>query len=102
MKENVENGLNIDLSSEVAGGVYANLAIISHSNSEFIVDFAKILPGMPKPRVESRIILAPEHAKRLLMALQDNIDKYEQSFGEIDLTKSGANLPQFPPVAGEA
>ena len=82
----------LELKPEVASGVYSNLALISHSHSDFIVDFARILPGMPKPEVCSRIILAPEHAKRLLFALQDNVMKYEKAFGPINLP--GAEQPQ--------
>ena len=72
-KQNQENQLNIELSAEVAEGTYSNLAIISHSSSEFVIDFIRIMPGTPKANVKSRIILTPEHAKRLLFALQDNI-----------------------------
>ncbi len=75
--------INIELSEEVAGGTYANLAIITHSNSEFIVDFVRMMPGVPKAKVKSRIILTPQHAKRLMYALQDNIRKFEANFGEI-------------------
>ena len=78
----------LELKPEVASGVYSNLALISHSHSDFILDFARILPGMPKPEVCSRVILAPEHAKRLLMALNDNIQKYEQNFGKIQLPEA--------------
>jgi hypothetical protein len=83
--ENKENkgGLNIELNDEVAQGVYSNLAVISHSTSEFIVDFVRMMPGIPKAPVKSRIILSPDNAKRLLKALNDNIKKYEQTFGEI-------------------
>ena len=80
-----ENQLQVELSPAVAEGKYANLAILSHSHAEFIADFARVMPGMPKAPVVSRIILAPEHAKRLLFALQDNIMKYEQQFGKIVL-----------------
>ena len=66
-------------------GVYANLALISHSHSDFVLDFVQMLPGMPKPDVASRVIMAPEHAKRLLAALQENLHKYELEFGPIDL-----------------
>ncbi len=69
--------LNIELSEEVAQGIYSNLAVITHSASEFIIDFIRIMPGIPKANVKSRVILTPEHAKRLLLALQDNIKKYE-------------------------
>jgi hypothetical protein len=82
-KKHNSNQLNIELSEEVAQGVYSNLAVISHSPSEFVVDFVRIMPGIPKAKVKSRIILTPEHAKRLLMALQDNINKYESIHGKI-------------------
>lgn len=81
-KEN-PNSLNIELSEEVAEGVYSNLAIITHSNAEFVVDFVRIMPGVPKARVKSRIVLTPQHAKRLLHALSDNIGKYEAHHGAI-------------------
>lgn len=77
------NQINIELSEEVAQGVYSNLAVITHSSSEFVVDFVRIMPGVPKAKVKSRIVLTPEHAKRLLMALQDNIKKYESLHGPI-------------------
>lgn len=79
-----EKQLQIDLSNEIAQGVYSNFAIISHSSSEFVVDFAQLAPGMPKATVRSRVILAPEHAKRLLQALQDNVVRYEAEFGKIN------------------
>lgn len=77
--------LAVNIAPEVAGGKYANLAIIGHSSSEFCMDFASVLPGAQGAHVQSRIIMAPEHAKRLLAALQDNIKKYENQFGEIAL-----------------
>jgi hypothetical protein len=80
----------MDLKPEIASGVYSNFVLISHSPSDFVLDFARILPGMPKPEVASRIIMAPEHAKRLLMALQENIFKYEQEFGKIQLPNEGS------------
>ena len=80
-KPNDPNQLNIELSEEIAQGIYSNLAVISHSSSEFIVDFIRLMPGVPKAKVQSRIILTPEHAKRLLSALQDNLAKYESQFG---------------------
>ena len=89
------NKLNIELPEEVAEGTYSNLAIISHSNSEFIVDFVRILPNVPKAKVKSRIILTPQHAKRLSQALQDNINKYEAQHGPI----SGSEQPPFPPMS---
>ena len=84
MKENNENRqgqFQIELPADVAQGDYANFAIITHSSSDFVLDFARVLPGVPKAQVKSRVILAPEHAKRLLMALQENIVRYEREFG---------------------
>lgn len=78
-----ENQLNIELSEEIAEGIYSNLAIITHSNSEFVLDFIRIMPGTPKSKVKSRIILTPDHAKRLLLALEDNLDKFEMANGKI-------------------
>ena len=89
------NQIDIELSEDVADGIYSNLAIISHSNSEFVVDFIRMLPGIPKAKVKSRILLSPQHAKRLHMALQDNLAKFENMFGEIELQESA---PQFPPM----
>lgn len=77
------NQLNIELTPESADGTYSNLAIINHSQSEFVVDFVQIMPGMPKARVKSRIILTPQHAKRLSKALAENVARYEQMHGEI-------------------
>lgn len=81
----MNNQLQIELKEDVAQGTYANLAVITHSSSEFIVDFVRVMPGMPKASVKSRIVLAPEHAKRLLRALEENIGKYERTFGSIRL-----------------
>ncbi len=78
-------GLQIELKPEIGVGVYANLALITHSSSDFILDFTCMLPGMQQPQVRSRVVMAPEHAKRLLMALNDNIQKYEQTFGKINI-----------------
>lgn len=85
MAENPKKGnrLNIELSEEIAQGIYANLAIITHSSSEFVLDFVRIMPGVPKAKVKSRVVLTPEHAKRLMFALQDNIKKYESNHGPI-------------------
>ena len=77
--------LQIEVTPDVAHGIYANFAIISHTSSEFVVDLAAMMPGVPKATVRSRVILAPEHAKRLAMALQENIARYEQEFGKIQL-----------------
>ena len=95
MENNQENQLNIELSEEVAEGIYSNLAIISHSTSEFVLDFIRMMPGTPKANVKSRIILTPEHAKRLLMALQDNIAKYESQMGKIKVPDNGM-MPPIP------
>ncbi len=75
--------LNIELPEDVADGVYSNLAIISHSHSEFVVDFIRLLPNVPKAKVKSRVVITPEHAKRLLKALADNIEKFEAQHGPI-------------------
>ncbi len=77
------NQLNIEISEEVAEGNYANLAIITHSNAEFVIDFVNVMPGTPKSKVKSRIILTPQHAKRLMHALVDNVKKYEVANGVI-------------------
>ncbi len=77
------NQISIELKEDVAQGIYSNLAIITHSPSEFIVDFIRVMPGIPKAEVKSRIILTPEHAKRLLHALKDNIGKFESIHGPI-------------------
>ena len=94
--EEKKNQLDIELSHEVAQGTYANLAIISHSSSEFIVDFIRIMPGVPKADVKSRFILTPEHAKRLMLALQDNIRKFEQGYGRINIPEGEPMGPMFP------
>ncbi len=84
--------INIEIAPEMAGGTYSNLAVITHSQSEFIVDFVQMMPGIPKPKVASRIVMTPEHAKRLLMALHDNIAKFESENGEIKLRKQGMTI----------
>lgn len=88
--------LNIELSEEIGQGVYSNLAVITHSSSEFVVDFVRIMPGIPKANVKSRIILTPEHAKRLLFALQDNIKKFEAVNGPIK--NNPGSDPMLPPL----
>ena len=95
MENNNDNQLNIELPAEVAEGIYSNLAIISHSTSEFVIDFVRIMPGTPKANVKSRIILTPEPAKRLLFALQDNIAKYEQQNGKIKVPENNF-VPPMP------
>ncbi len=103
------NQLNIELKDDVAQGIYSNLALITHSSSEFIIDFIRIMPGLPKANVQSRIILTPEHAKRLLLALEDNVKKYESQMGPIKLSHNKPGQPGggMPPItfrgsAGEA
>lgn len=86
------NQINIELPEEVAEGTYSNLAIISHSHSEFVADFIRLVPNVPKAKVKSRVILTPTHAKRLMRALADNIKKYEAQFGVIE-------EPEQPPMA---
>jgi len=93
MSDNTQNQLNIELSEEVAEGVYANLAIITHSHSEFVLDYVRVMPGVPKAKVKSRVVLTPFHAKRLMRALADNIKKYEASFGVINDQESEVSFP---------
>jgi len=95
------NQLNIELPEEIAEGVYSNLAVISHSHSEFVVDFVRLLPNVPKAKVKSRIILTPTHAKRLMKALIDNVKKYEGQHGKIGDQKDAAPFPpmNFTPKA---
>ncbi len=88
---NEKHHIDVELDEHVAQGTYANLAIISHSPSEFILDFAALLPGTPKAKVRNRIILAPEHAKRLLLSLQENVARYENNIGPIRLPKPPAD-----------
>ncbi len=101
------NQLNIELKENVGEGIYSNLALITHSSSEFIVDFIRVMPGMPKANVQSRIILTPEHAKRLLFALEDNVRKYEAQMGTIKTANNTNPTGGIPPMtfggpAGEA
>tara|TARA_B100001540_G_scaffold316074_1_gene344964 strand:- start:228 stop:545 length:318 start_codon:yes stop_codon:yes gene_type:complete len=93
-KENKnKNKLNIELSDEVAAGIYSNLAVINHSVSEFFIDFIQLMPNVPKAKVRSRIILSPEHSKRLLLALKNNIETYEKNYGKIKDINSSNNFP---------
>ena len=93
--------MEIDLGEDVAQGNYINLAIIAHSVSEFIIDFATVLPGVQKARVKSRIILTPEHAKRLLRSLQENIVRYESNVGKIEIP-TPSPTPEAGPKMGQA
>jgi hypothetical protein len=96
-------GLQLELPQTIAQGEYANFAIITHSSSDFIIDFARVLPGLPKAQVKSRVILAPEHAKRLLAALQENIMRYEKEFGTIRIpNQEPRTIAPFDLSKGEA
>jgi len=94
MEDKNQNQINIELSEEIAEGEYSNLAIISHSHSEFVVDFIRLMPNIPKAKVKSRIILTPQHAKRLMKALIDNVKRFEAQYGHIE---EGEN-PALPPM----
>ena len=91
-KEN-KNQLNIELKEDMSSGVYSNLVVINHSPSEFVLDFIQMMPGVPKAKVKSRIILTPQHAKRLMKALNDNVSKYEDQHGEIQDLDPGKGVP---------
>ncbi len=93
--------LQLELDAQIADGVYANLVIVSHSDSEIIFDFARMLPGKPKARIHSRVILNPKNAKLFLNAFQDNIEKYEKKFGTIkigDMTPPKFKIPGDEPI----
>ncbi|MEZ4981224.1 MAG: DUF3467 domain-containing protein [Saprospiraceae bacterium] len=94
-KQQGANQLNIELPEDIAEGIYSNLAIISHSHSEFVLDFIRLMPNVPKAKVKSRIVLTPQHAKRLLKALIDNVKKYESLHGPI---QESPDTPPFPPM----
>ena len=87
------NQINIELPEEVAEGQYSNLSIITHSTSEFIIDFVQLMPGVPKGKVKSRIVMTPENAKKLIFALKDNIEKYESMHGKIKGHEQGQAIP---------
>ncbi len=97
MSQNNDNNgqqqINIELGEKEAEGIYSNLAIITHSPAEFVIDFTRVVPGVPKAKVLSRIITTPQHAKMLMRALKDNIDKFESRFGEINVDLQ--TPPQF-------
>lgn len=100
MSQENQNQLNIELSEEIAEGIYSNLAIISHNQSEFVIDFIKMVPNVPKAKVKSRIIITPQHAKRLLHALAENVKKYESQFGAIEIQQEQPYPPiNFTPTA---
>lgn len=95
MDEIKNSEIDVELNEDIAQGTYANLAIISHSTSEFVLDFVRMMPGMPKAQVKSRIILTPEHAKRLALSLQENIARYEAIVGKIE-----THIPETPLIKG--
>ncbi len=102
-KNRNQNQMQIEVPQDIAQGEYANFAIITHSSSDFVLDFARVLPGVPKTQVKSRVILAPEHAKRLLFALQENITRYEREFGSIKIpNETPRTISPFPTGKGEA
>ncbi|MCI0920100.1 DUF3467 domain-containing protein [Sphingobacterium rhinopitheci] len=104
-KNNTEkNEISIELSEEIAEGVYANLAIVTHSNTEFVLDFIRVMPGVPKAKVKSRIVLTPDHAKALLTVLKDNIDRFD-SQGKTEVANGPIDIPyplDFGNSKGEA
>jgi len=85
MNDQQPQQINIELGEKEAEGIYSNLAIITHSTAEFVIDFTRMLPGVPKAKVHARIVMTPQHTKLLLNALKDNIDKFESKFGEIKI-----------------
>lgn len=93
-KNQNQKQISIELPDEMAEGVYSNLAIISHSQSEFVLDFVRMMPNVPKAKVKSRVILTPQHAKRLMKALEENMRKFEQQFGRVAET----DTPMIPPM----
>lgn len=98
-----EQQINIELSEQMAEGTYANLVMIAHSQSEFFLDFVRLVPGAPKAKVQSRIILTPDHAKRLLHVLKDSIDKFEENVGKISVQEEANRFPlNFGGTVGEA
>ena len=101
-KEGANSHLNIELSEKIAEGVYSNLVMIAHSPEEFIFDFIRVMPGVPKARVKSRVIVTPQHARRLLNALTDNIDRYEAEYGPIGDSPAQQPIIQFQIPGGEA
>ena len=94
-KDKKKTQIKIEIDENIGQGEYVNFAIVTHSPAEFVMDFIRVLPGMNKSKVKSRIIMAPMHAKTLMMALQDNIKKYENKFGEIKVPKGGGPSPDF-------
>jgi hypothetical protein len=100
-EKNQQNQINIELDEATADGIYSNLAIINHSNTEFVLDFVNIMPGVPKAKVKSRIILTPQHAKRLVKAISENISRFESVNGKIEETEQQP-IPLNFGTAGQA
>jgi hypothetical protein len=100
----VQQQINIELGEKEAEGIYSNLAIITHSPAEFVIDFTRVLPGVPKAKVHARVVMTPPHTKMLLNALHDNIDKFEKKFGEIKILGESPGVSSFgfqPPAKDE-
>jgi hypothetical protein len=100
-----QNQIQIEVPNDEMQGRYANLAVISHSPNDFVMDMIFVAPNTPKARVQSRIIMTPQHAKELMFALQDNIHRYEQNFGEIKINRPNGNqggIMDFPLPKGQA
>ena len=100
--ENKGQKIDIELDEKIAEGTYSNLAVITHSHSEFVIDFVRLMPGVPKAKVKSRLIMNPEHAKRLMLALQDNIRKFEANNGNIKVDAAPAMPLNFGGPKGQA
>ncbi|MFZ4456565.1 MAG: DUF3467 domain-containing protein [Bacteroidales bacterium] len=98
----MENQIEIELSEEVAQGIYTNLAVITHSSSEFVLDFVRMMPGVPKAQVKTRLVMSPENAKRLLFALGENVSKYEAKYDEIRLHDDVQQIPTILGAGGKA
>ena len=96
MADNKQQEIKIELTPEIASGNYANLAVIAHTPNEFFLDFIAVSPNMPQARVNTRVIMTPENAKNLLFALRDNIQKYENTFGEIERKVARNGAPDTP------
>ncbi|MDP4268730.1 MAG: DUF3467 domain-containing protein [Bacteroidota bacterium] len=94
------DNLEIDLPENIAEGTYSNLAVITHNSAEFILDFVQMMPGVEKAKIKSRVIMAPENAKRLLLAISDNVGKYERKYGEIPLLEKEIDQQPSPTVLG--
>jgi hypothetical protein len=102
LQQNPEQQLNIELSEEMADGAYANLAIITHSFAEFVIDFVNVMPNVPKAKVKSRIVMTPQHSKRLMKALIDNVKRFEAQYGPIKDQETPSTPFNFGNTAGQA